>query len=114
MDGRWSQLDVLRVFGLDSDTIPSVCLLHLCLVPMVFTDDPSAMRRVLHLKMVTQCAMLEEFGIFLVLADKVGYKCCLFHNIILILNFSLSSRTILKLLFLRLHMAHIHHRSPKS
>lgn len=30
-----------------------------------------AMRRVLHLKMVTQCAMLEEFGIFLVLADKV-------------------------------------------
>lgn len=27
-----------------------------------------AMRRVLHLKLVTQCAMLEEFGIFLVLA----------------------------------------------
>ena len=32
---------------------------------------PTAMRRVLHLKMVTQCAMLEDFGIFLVLADKV-------------------------------------------
>ena len=31
-----------------------------------------ALRRVLHLKMVTQCAMLEDFGIFLVLADKVG------------------------------------------
>jgi hypothetical protein len=30
-----------------------------------------AMRRVLHLKLVTQCAMLEDFGIFLVLADKV-------------------------------------------
>ncbi|KAJ3739628.1 hypothetical protein DFH05DRAFT_1463566 [Lentinula detonsa] len=30
----------------------------------------TAMRRVLHLKMVTQCAMLEDFGIFLVLADK--------------------------------------------
>jgi hypothetical protein len=30
------------------------------------------MRRVLHLKMVTQCAMLEDFGIFLVLADKVN------------------------------------------
>lgn len=29
------------------------------------------MRRVLHLKMITQCAMLEELGIFLVLADKV-------------------------------------------
>ncbi|TDL23713.1 Dbl domain-containing protein [Rickenella mellea] len=32
--------------------------------------DPRSMRRVLHLKMVTQCAMLEDFGIFLVLADK--------------------------------------------
>jgi hypothetical protein len=31
-----------------------------------------AMRRVLHLKQVTQCAMLEDFGIFLVLADKVS------------------------------------------
>lgn len=31
-----------------------------------------AMRRVLHLKMVTQCAMLQDFGIFLVLADKVS------------------------------------------
>lgn len=30
------------------------------------------MRRVLHVKMVTQCAMLEDFGIFLVLADKVS------------------------------------------
>lgn len=30
------------------------------------------MRRVLHLKLVTQCAMLEDFGIFLVLADKVS------------------------------------------
>jgi len=28
------------------------------------------MRRVLQLKAVTQCAMLETFGIFLVLADK--------------------------------------------
>ncbi|KAF8517935.1 Dbl-like domain-containing protein [Hysterangium stoloniferum] len=32
--------------------------------------DAKSMRRVLHLKMVTQCAMLEDFGIFLVLADK--------------------------------------------
>ncbi|KAF9517876.1 hypothetical protein BS47DRAFT_1429505 [Hydnum rufescens UP504] len=32
--------------------------------------DARSMRRVLHLKQVTQCAMLEEFGIFLVLADK--------------------------------------------
>ena len=34
------------------------------------------MRRVLHLKMVTQCAMLEDFGIFLVLADKVKEPFC--------------------------------------
>jgi hypothetical protein len=31
----------------------------------------TALRRVLSLKMVTQCAMLEEYGIFLVLANKV-------------------------------------------
>ncbi|ESK85040.1 signal transducer [Moniliophthora roreri MCA 2997] len=35
-----------------------------------FRHDSRSMRRVLHLKMVTQCAMLEDFGIFLVLADK--------------------------------------------
>ncbi|KIY65698.1 Dbl domain-containing protein [Cylindrobasidium torrendii FP15055 ss-10] len=35
-----------------------------------FRHDPKSMRRVLHLKLVTQCAMLEEFGLFLVLADK--------------------------------------------
>jgi hypothetical protein len=35
------------------------------------TNVHEAMRRVLHLKLVTQCAMLEDFGIFLVLADKV-------------------------------------------
>jgi RHO1 GDP-GTP exchange protein 1/2 len=29
-----------------------------------------ALKRVLHLRNVTQCAMLEDFGIFLVLADK--------------------------------------------
>lgn len=34
-------------------------------------NDPSSFRKVLHLKMVTQCAVLEEFGIFVVLADKV-------------------------------------------
>ncbi|EIN06223.1 Dbl domain-containing protein [Punctularia strigosozonata HHB-11173 SS5] len=35
-----------------------------------FRHDARSLRRVLHLKMVTQCAMLEDFGIFLVLADK--------------------------------------------
>ncbi|EJD48095.1 Dbl-like domain-containing protein [Auricularia subglabra TFB-10046 SS5] len=32
--------------------------------------DSRSLKRVLHLKQVTQCAMLEDFGIFLVLADK--------------------------------------------
>ncbi|EKM81602.1 hypothetical protein AGABI1DRAFT_54457, partial [Agaricus bisporus var. burnettii JB137-S8] len=35
-----------------------------------FRHDPRSLRRVLHLRQVTQCAMLEEFSIFLVLADK--------------------------------------------
>jgi hypothetical protein len=38
------------------------------------------MRRVLHLKLVTQCAMLEDFGIFLVLADKVRITPFRFHH----------------------------------
>ncbi|KAF4610695.1 hypothetical protein D9613_007108 [Agrocybe pediades] len=36
-----------------------------------YRHDSRSLRRVLHLKMVTQCAILEEFGLFLVLADKV-------------------------------------------
>ena len=40
-------------------------------VSLLYVDILAAMRRVLLLEMVTQCAMLEEFGIFLVLADKV-------------------------------------------
>jgi hypothetical protein len=45
----------------------------------------AAMRRVLHVKMVTQCAMLEDFGIFLVLADKVKVPsyCPNHHDLIL-------------------------------
>ena len=45
----------------------------------------AAMRRVLHVKMVTQCAMLEDFGIFLVLADKVKTPsyCPNHHDLIL-------------------------------
>ncbi|KAJ7126686.1 CNH domain-containing protein [Mycena epipterygia] len=35
-----------------------------------FRRDPRSLRRVLHLKMVTQCVMLDTFGICLVLADK--------------------------------------------
>ncbi|KAN0135799.1 CNH domain containing protein [Lactarius tabidus] len=35
-----------------------------------FRHNPRSMRRVLHLKVVTQCVVLEDFGIFLVLADK--------------------------------------------
>jgi hypothetical protein len=42
-------------------------------------EDITALRRVLHLKLVTQCAMLEDFGIFLVLADGVSTAPCLRH-----------------------------------
>lgn len=49
-----------------------------------------AMRRVLLLKMVTQCAMLEEFGIFLVLADKV----CPLSNLMMRISFLLSLATV--------------------
>ncbi|KAF9785479.1 CNH domain-containing protein [Thelephora terrestris] len=35
-----------------------------------FRHDSRSMRQVVHLRMVTQCAMLEDFGIFIVLADK--------------------------------------------
>lgn len=73
MDVHLSPLVVRKVFGLDSDTTlnvsdatPSLGTLYI----IVFV----AIRRVLHLKMVTQCAMLEDFGIFLVLADKVGFN----------------------------------------
>ncbi|KAF5373356.1 hypothetical protein D9615_007361 [Tricholomella constricta] len=35
-----------------------------------FRHDSNSMRRVLHLKSVTQCTMLDDFGLFLVLSDK--------------------------------------------
>lgn len=34
--------------------------------------DPRSLRKVLHVKAVTNIAVLEEFGIFLVLQDKVS------------------------------------------
>lgn len=34
-------------------------------------NDAKSLRKVLHLKLVMQCAVLEDFGIFVVLADKV-------------------------------------------
>jgi RHO1 GDP-GTP exchange protein 1/2 len=38
---------------------------------MTYKKSFVAMSRVLHLKKVTQCAVLDDFGLFLVLADKV-------------------------------------------
>ena len=73
MDVASSLSGALRACGSVSDTILDVRLPppHGC---PVCGSDPRllALRRVLHLKMVTQCAMLEDFGIFLVLADKVS------------------------------------------
>jgi hypothetical protein len=69
MDVLLSQSVVRKVFGLGSATTPDVRIASLY-VELLFIRL-AAMRRVLHLKMVTQCAMLDDFGIFLVLADKV-------------------------------------------
>jgi len=62
-------LVVPKEFGLVFGMTLNVCSIEI--VSQVYIDILLAMRRVLLLKMVTQCAMLEEFGIFLVLADKV-------------------------------------------
>lgn len=69
-----SQSVVPKVSGLGSVTIPDVRTTF-CQYGKLLLIRLAAMRRVLHLKMVTQCAMLEDFGIFLVLADKVN---CIF------------------------------------
>ena len=44
----------------------------LALYTFLILGPLSAMRRVWTQRSVTQCAILEEFGIFLALADKVG------------------------------------------
>lgn len=68
----WLLLAARKVYGLDIDTTPRVspCSIF-SLLPALIGISWVAMRRVLQLKAVTQCAMLESFGIFLVLADKV-------------------------------------------
>lgn len=63
-------LAVPKESGLDSAMIPAVGA-FLAIGRAEVTSSLLAMRRVLQLKHVTQCAMLEDFGIFLVLADKV-------------------------------------------
>ncbi|KAH8797138.1 CNH domain-containing protein [Flagelloscypha sp. PMI_526] len=35
-----------------------------------FKRDPKSLRRVAHMRKITQCAVLEDFGIFLILTDK--------------------------------------------
>lgn len=65
-----SRLGARKACGLASVMIRDVSLTAGLMNGIAHTEMPLAMRRVLHLKMVTQCAMLEDFGIFLVLADK--------------------------------------------
>lgn len=71
MAGLWWPSEVRKECGFGSGMIRGVCAPsfsgRLILIPSIYL----AMRRVLHLRMVTQCAVLEDFGIFLVLADKV-------------------------------------------
>lgn len=61
-----------------------------------------ALRKVLHVKAVTQCAVLEDFGIFLVLADKVStllgvQEADLQCRVCLLITWKLSSRVTLLL-----------------
>ena len=65
-------LAVRKECGLGSDTIHGVRTPPSWSPSFLTFGGRLAMRRVLHLRMVSQCAMLEDFGIFLVLADKVG------------------------------------------
>ena len=65
-------LAVRKECGLGSDTIHGVGIPTPWSPLFLTLGVRLAMRRVLHLRMVSQCAMLEDFGIFLVLADKVG------------------------------------------
>ena len=64
----WWPLDVQKECGLGSGMIRGVC------APSAFhyaSPSPSEFVHFLNLRMVSQCAMLEDFGIFIVLADKV-------------------------------------------
>jgi len=72
MDVVLLPLDVRKECGLDSDTIRGVRTPPPWSSSLLIIGVRSAMRRILHLRMVSQCAVLEDFGIFLVLADKVG------------------------------------------
>jgi hypothetical protein len=69
-------LDAQKGCGLGSGTIRGVSASSTSSFYFLTQDGRLAMRRVLHLRMVTQCAMLEDFGIFLVLADKVAEGVC--------------------------------------
>ena len=68
----WWPSDARKEYGLGSGTIHGVCVSSAFVILFLTLGICClAMRRVLHLRMVSQCAMLEDFGIFLVLADKV-------------------------------------------
>src|SRR5437588_808640 len=77
----------------------------------MLTNTSLAMRRVLNVKMVTQCAMLEDFGMFLVLADKVLFFLVSDHlHAMLTVIYSLYSRGISRPWFRRRCRAFIHLR----
>ncbi len=72
-----SQLAVRRDSGSGTVTILNVRVVpQPCMPVCCSAASLTAMHHVSGLKMVTQCAMLEKFGIFLVLADKVKDSFC--------------------------------------
>ena len=95
----------------------SRCEVRLTVVSIHCSSFLAAMRRVLHLKMVTQCAMLEDFGIFLVLADKVSklhLRLRILDSLIDPPVVSHYSRTILKHLSRHPHKARTRHKHLRS
>jgi hypothetical protein len=65
--------DVQKASGLVTATILDVSQSVHSLLTIANIFNFLALRRVLNLKMVAQCAVLEDFGLFLVLADKILY-----------------------------------------
>jgi hypothetical protein len=73
MDVDLLQLDVLKASGWGFAMILAVSAhgWSTNAATRISANKWSAMQRVLHIKKVTQCEMLEDFGVFLVLADNV-------------------------------------------
>ena len=67
----WWQLDAKTECGPHLDMIHNVFSFSTSFIRLLTLDPCSAIRQVLPLRNVAQCTVLDDFGIFLMLADKV-------------------------------------------